>query len=334
MKYKIIGKSGIKASVLGLGALHFGTFIDEKQSAKIINRALDLGINFIETSPIYGAGKSETIVGKAIKERRKEVIISTKVGLKAITRQDETFGNEVERLTKEHIYSSIEKSLRALGTDYVDLYQVHAFDHNTPIEETIDAMDCLIKEGKTRIIGCSNYDDTEFKLAYNAAVKNKKNHFSLFQVHHNLIERRAEDSVFPLCRQNNVGLIINRALARGILTGKYKNNMPIPENSRAKISNRVRRWLEPDMLKLVEELETFAQGYNRNAAELAIAWLLLKKEIAIVLFGARNIEQLENNINAVNWRLSKNDRNEIENIIKQSGLMQRIKSRPQTFFEK
>ncbi len=333
MEYRELGHSSLMTSGLGIGGLHFGVFCDQVTTTRIIHQALGHGINFIDTAPMYGEGYSETFVKNAIRGRRHEVLLSTKVGLKPLIASDGTFGVSVAPLTKDYIRSSLEQSLRALGTDYIDLYQIHAFDPETPIEEGIETLDMLVKEGKVRFIGCSNYNHTELKLVSSVAAKRGWTQFASFQVHYNLIERRAEQDVVPACRALGLGIICNRALARGILTGKYKLNQPIPEGSRAVTSIRVRCWLSEDTLGLVAALDEFAQERGRTATELAIAWLLAQTDISVVLAGMRNLGQLETNVHATEWTLSGEELAEIDTIIKNFGLMSQVNAMPETFFE-
>lgn len=333
MKYRRLGRSSLKVSALGIGALHFGVFCDQAATTHIIDRALDLGINFIDTAPMYGNGHSETFIKNAIQDRRDEVLISTKVGLEPRIAPDGTFGVSVVPLTSEYIRNSLEKSLHALGTDYIDLYQVHAFDPKTPVEEVMETLDALVNEGKVRFIGCSNYSRIEMELMSAAATEHRWNRFASLQVHYNLIERRAEEELIPTCRALNVGVICYRALARSILTGKYMPNQPLPEGSRAKVSERVRLWLSERTLLLVAALDDFAQERGHTVAELAIAWLLTRRDISLVLAGMRNVDQLEMNIHATEWTLSNRDQAEIDIIIENFDLMSQVKAMPETFFE-
>jgi aryl-alcohol dehydrogenase-like predicted oxidoreductase len=321
------------ASVLGIGGLHFGVFCDQATTARIIHRALDLGVNFIDTAPMYGNGHSETFIRNAIKGHRHEVLLSTKVGLKPLIAPDGTFGTSVAPLTKDYIRSSLEDSLRTLRTDYIDLYQVHAFDPKTPIEESIETLDMLIKEGKVRFVGCSNYNHTELDLVSSVVSKHGWTQFASFQVHYNLIERRAEQNIVPACHALGLGIICNRALARGILTGKYESDKPLPEGSRAATSIRVRRWLSEPTLHLVAALDEFALERGHTVTELAIAWLLARPDISVVLAGMRNLGQLETNAHATEWSLSDEDLAEIDATIENSGLTSQVNTMPETFFE-
>lgn len=319
--------------MLGMGALHFGVYCDLELSTRIIRRGLELGLNFIDTAPMYGQGHSEAFIREAIRGHRSEVLIATKVGLEPVTRPDGTFGVRIAALTRQWIRSSLEQSLRDLGTDYVDLYQLHAFDPNTPVEETLQTMDALVREGKVRFIGCSNYDPTELRTASTAAAEHGWARLASLQSQYNLIERRAEQELVPACRELEIGVICNRALARGLLTGKYKPNQPLPEGSRATMSWRVRRWLSEETLQLVADLEQFAQTCGRTTAELAIAWLLAKLGVSVVLAGVRNLEQLESCVRGTEWVLSEEELAQIEAIIERRQLVSQLASRPETFLE-
>jgi len=331
MEYRSLGT--LKTSVLGVGGLHFGHLCDQAITTRIIHQALESGINFIDTAPLYGNGYSESYIGNAIRGRRHDVLIATKVGLESRIAEDGAFGVSVVPLNGKNIRSSIERSLRALGTDYIDLYQTHAFDHNTPVEETMAALDALVKEGKIRFLGCSNYLPGELELATDAALQNGWTQFVSFQAHYNLMERKAEQEVVPGCLDRGTGIICNRPLSRGILTGKYKTDQPLPEGSRAVTSYRIRRWLSQSTLLLVAALENWTQQYSRTVAELAIAWLLARPGVAVVLAGARNIHQLEANIRATEWILSDNDLAEIDEIIEKMDLMSQVQAMPETLFE-
>ena len=334
MRYRKLGNSSLDVSLLGVGALHFGVFCDQYTTNNIVWKAFDLGINFIDTAPMYGSGKSEMFVKNAIKGHRKDVILATKVGLEPVFDKEGTFGVEVVPLSRQNIRRSLEKSLNALDTDYIDLFQVHAFDSSTPMEESLAELESLVKEGKVRYVGCSNYDDKELLHAAGTVEKHKSIDFVSLQCHYNLIERRAEQKIVPICVKRNYGIICYRALCRGILSGKYKNNQPLPEQSRAKMSNRVRRWLTQGTLLLTDSLEEFAKKRNRTLIELSIAWLLERPAVASVLAGMRNIEQLEICARGADGKLSDEDLNGIDKIIDNLGLREQVNYLPDTFLEK
>ena len=334
MRYRKLGNSTIEVSVLGVGALHFGVFCDQKATNDIVARALELGINFIDVAPMYGSGSAEMMVKNAIKGRRDKVILATKVGLNPKFALDGTFGVEVMALTRKNIFSSLDKSLQALGTDHVDLFQVHAFDASTPLEETWSALTDLVGAGKARWVGSSNYDHNEIARTQDVVKRNNLIDFVSLQCHYNLIERRAEQDIVPACLSNNYGIICYRALCRGILSGRYKNDQPLPEGSRAQISNRVRRWLTRDTLSLTQALEDFAREKGMTLPELSIAWLLERPAVAMVLAGMRNSEQLEVCVSGANARLTPQDMADIDDIIAALSLRDQVNSLPKVFLEK
>ena len=334
MRYRKIGESNIEVSVLGVGAAHFGVFCDQKATNDIVARALDLGINFIDVAPMYGSGSAEMMVKNAIKGRRDKVILATKVGLNPLFAVDGTFGVEVMDLNRKNIFSSMDKSLQTLGTDHVDLFQLHAFDGSTPLEETLSALTDLVRAGKARWVGCSNYDHNEIARTAEVIKRNKLINFVSLQCHYNLIERRAEQDIVPACVSNNYGIICYRALCRGILSGRYKNDQPLPEGSRAQISNRVRRWLTRDTLSLTQALGDFAREKGMTLPELSIAWLLERPAVAMVLAGMRNIEQLEVCVSGANARLTPQDMADIDEVIAALSLRDQVNSLPEVFLEK
>lgn len=330
-EYRKLGN--LKVSSLGIGGLHFGNLCNQEMTTRIIHRALDAGVNFIDTGPLYGEGNSERLIGQAVRGRRNDVLIATKVGLEANFAKDGSFGVSVVPLNQKNIRASLEKSLKALNTDYIDLYQVHAFDRSTSIEETMEALNTIVREGKIRFIGCSNYLRGELEIATEAATRNKWVPFVSFQAHYNMLERRAEEEIIRSCQTLGVALICNRPLSRGILTGKYKPDQPLPEGSRAVTSNRIRRWLSQETLRLVEALVEFARKYDRTVSELSIAWLLAQPDVSLVLAGARNTDQLDMNIRATGWSLNDTELAEIDEIIRRMNMMPQVKAMPETLFE-
>lgn len=334
MEHRPLGRSGLRPSALGLGALHFGVFLDRAASVRLVHKALDAGVTLIDTAPMYGQGRSEAFVGKAVRGRRGDVIIATKVGLEPSPRQDGSMGVRVVPLSRERIRLSLERSLKDLGTDYVDLFQVHAFDEHTPVEETLGTLEELIREGKIRFAGCSNFSDIELDRSMAVARRMGVTGYASAQCHYNMIERRAGEALASPCRDHGVGIMCNRALARGILTGKYKPGHPIPEGSRAATSDRVRRWLDDSTLQLIDALVSFAADRGRTATELAIAWLLAQDNVSTVLVGTRGPEQLEHCVAGSAWRPSSEEISEIDSIINGMGLMPQVRSLPPDFLEK
>lgn len=333
MFYRRLGNSLMIPSVLGLGALHFGVYCDQAETTRIIHEAIDLGINFIDTATMYGQGHSQSLIKNAIKGRRSKVLIGTKVGLKPKFGSDGAFGVEVTPLTRKLIRLSIDNDLKELGTDYIDLYQVHAFDNHTPVLETMQTLNELLEEGKVRHIGCSNYIPKEIEITSDIASENGLANFVSLQNHYNMIERRLEEALIPICDKHNIGIICYRALVRGVLTGKYKRGQPLPNESRASSSYRVKRLLSEDNLSLIEKLDQFSKTRGFSLAQLAIAWLLKKENVSVVLVGVRNLDQLRTNVQATQWKLTKEDEAEIDILIENMGLMSQVKAMPETFLE-
>ena len=226
MEYWRLGSAGLKVSALGLGTNNFGERMDEKASVGIVHAALDAGINFIDTANRYGGGHSEEFIGKAVKGRRWQALIGTKFGRNAGKGPNDAGGS------RQHIMKAIEASLRRLDTDYIDLYQMHVSDPETPIEETLRALDDLIRQGKVRYIGCSGFRAWELCEALWTARMLNLNSFVSVQPAYNLLEREIEEDLVPLCRRYNVGIIPYHPLAAGFLTGKYRQGEPIPPGTR------------------------------------------------------------------------------------------------------
>ncbi|HEX2185364.1 MAG TPA: aldo/keto reductase, partial [Chloroflexota bacterium] len=309
MEYRRLGKSGLKVSAIGLGGNTFGNGADEAQTGRIINRALDLGINFIDTADVYSRGISEEYVGKAVAGRRQEALIATKVqGRMGDLPND-------EGLSRKHIMEGIEASLRRLDTDYVDLYQVHRFDSSTPIEETLSTLDDLVRQGKVRYIGCSNF--AAWQICESLWVAERKNvtPFVSVQPRYNIFDRAIERELVPFCRQHGIGIIPYSPLAGGVLTGKYHPGEEPPADTRAGRNARMRQQLNEATLGRVDRLVAWAKGRGHSGGELALAWLLAHPEVSTVIAGATRPEQVEENARASEWRLTEADLQEIDEIL-------------------
>lgn len=324
---------GLPVSKIGLGSLHFGVFLDERQAKELVHKALDENIFFFDTAPIYGGGRAESILGNALRGKRSRAVISTKVGLAAMTHPDGRFGVRVERLTKGFLKTSVESSLRALRIDTIDLLQLHAFDHQTPIFDLFQGLEELIKEGKIKYFGSSNYNHVELQILLKSLPASLRDRYVSFQMHYNLLERRAEEELIPLCARNRIGIIVNRALARGILSGKYVQVNEPPARSRGATSPRVRETITTEIIELVSMLSEFAQSNGRSCSELALSWLMRRPEISTVLVGVRDGSQLRTCVNACTWHLSPNQLVEIEKIIDKSHFRDRVRQLPEYFFE-
>lgn len=309
MEYRQLGRSGLKVSAIGLGGNTFGNGADESQTARIVHRALDVGINFIDTADVYSRGVSEQFVGKAVKGRRHEVLIATKVrGRMGDLPND-------EGLSRKHILDGIEASLRRLETDYVDLYQVHQVDAATPIYETLHTLDTLVTQGKVRYIGCSNFSAWQICESLWAADRKNLTPFVSVQPRYNVLDRALENELLPFCRQYGIGIIPYGPLAGGILTGKYREGEAPPPDTRAGRQERMRAQLTAETLGRAGALEKWAQDRGRSATELALAWLLSRPEVSTIIAGATRPEQVEINASAAGWKLSGADLQEIDGVL-------------------
>ena len=303
MKYRKLGKTGLKVSEICLGTMTFGNQIDEAESIKLIRWTIDAGINFIDTADMYVDGRTEEIVGKALKEVRQSVVLATKVG----AWQSGPDVNDIG-LSRKHIMDAIEGSLRRLGTDYIDIYYTHMPDNTTPIEETLRALDDLIRQGKVRYIGCSNY--LAWQLCKTLWVSDNKNlaRFDCIQPPYNLITRGIEDELLSLCTSEGVGVCVYNPMAGGLLSGKHDPNRPPPEdtrfgNKRQGKSYTGRYWL-PGNFEAVARFKKIAEKHGRSMPRFSLAWVLNNPAITSIICGANSIKQLEENVGAVEITLT------------------------------
>ena len=306
MKYRKLGKTGLKVSEICLGTMTFGNQIDEAESIKLIRWTIDAGINFIDTADMYVDGRTEEIVGKALKEVRQSVVLATKVGVW----QSGPDVNDIG-LSRKHIMDAIEGSLRRLGTDYIDIYYTHMPDNTTPIEETLRALDDLIRQGKVRYIGCSNY--LAWQLCKALWVSDNKNlgRFDCIQPPYNLITRGIEDELLSLCTSEGVGVCVYNPMAGGLLSGKHDPNRPPPEdtrfgNKRQGKSYTGRYWL-PGNFEAVARFKEIAEKHGQSMPRFSLAWVLNNPAITSIICGANSIKQLEENIGAVEITLTEEE---------------------------
>ncbi|MCB8946039.1 MAG: aldo/keto reductase [Ardenticatenaceae bacterium] len=295
MEYRRLGRTGLKVSSICLGTMQFGWTADSTTSHAIMNRAVELGCNFLDTADIYSrwisgnsGGESETIVGEWLASgavRRENVVIATKVRGQmgeAVTSQG---------LSRRHVMNAVEASLRRLQTDYIDLYQVHYPDEETPLEETLTALSDLVTAGKVRYIGCSNFP--AWLLAKSLWLSDVRGlaRFDSLQPHYNLVHRAEfERELMPLCLDQGVGVIPYSPLAAGFLTGKYRRGVPLPDSARA---NRVReRYMNEWGWTAVDKLDEIGREQGATVAQVAIAWILANTAVASAIVGANSVEQL------------------------------------------
>ena len=298
MEYRRVGQSGLKVSAVGLGSNTFGGGrADEQASVKIIEQALELGVNFIDTAESYARGRSEEIVGKAIKGKRSQAIIATKFGHPRTVSPREQGGS------RSYIIKALEGSLRRLDTDYIDLYYLHFPDTETPIEETLRALYDAIQAGKVRYLGCSNFAAWQLGEAEWTSRLHHLEPFIAIQSRYNMLDRSLEEQVVPCCQAYGIGVVPWGPLASGFLTGKYATSQETPArfSSAAGIYGDV--FTKANLARLAQ-LKTFAQERGHSVGELAVAWLLSRPWLSSVIAGATNAEQVSSNIAAGDWKLT------------------------------
>lgn len=308
MEYRRLGNSGLKVSALGLGTNSFGSRADEAASARIIHYALDNGINFLDTANIYSGTRSESIIGAAIAGRRSEVVLATKAGL---VRGD---GPNARGSSRYHLEQELEGSLKRLQTDYVDLYQIHTFDPDTPLEETLRALEDMVRSGKVRYIGASNYAAWELMKALGISDRLNLTRYVSIQTSYSLADRTPEKELIPLCLDQGVGLIPYFPLAGGVLTGKYSSAGPAPAGSRVDKDPKFSRFFNEANLKLGLDVGTLAQELDCSASVLSLAWLMHQPVVSTVIVGASSVEQLEHNSKSATLKLDSSSLNELDRI--------------------
>jgi len=298
----------LDVSLVGLGCNNFGGRIDERQSAEVVEAALDVGINLFDTADIYGGTKSEEFLGRALGRDRAEVLIATKFGMPL----DESRAGAAPSYVK----SALEDSLRRLGTDYVDLYQLHRPDPATPISDTLGALAGLVEEGKVREIGCSNFSAAQLREA-EEAVKQGAPRFVSVQNEYSLLEREPELEVLAECERLGIAFIPYFPLKAGLLSGKYRPGEAPPAGTRvaAMPAERQGAILTPANLETVVALERFAEARGHSVLELAIAWLAAQGPVASVIAGATQPEQVRANVKAADWVLTDEELAEIDAIV-------------------
>ncbi|GKU76291.1 aldo/keto reductase [Paenibacillus sp. L3-i20] len=292
MKYRLLGNSGLKVSALGLGTNAFGKRADANTSKAIIHYALDHGITFIDTANIYAGTESEKIIGDALKGRRHEAVLTTKAGLPRGP------GPYERGSSRRHLTLELEQSLKRLGTDYVDLYQIHTFDPETPLEETLRTLENMIQSGKVRYIGASNYYAWELMKAVGISDRLGLNRFVSMQTSYSLADRTPERELIPMCVDQGIGIIPYFPLAGGILTGKYSASQGAPVDSRAITDPNFQRFLSKERIQFGSQVGQMASRLESTASALSLAWLMQQPQVCTVIVGATTVEQLRDNLNS------------------------------------
>lgn len=309
MEYRLLGNSGVRVSVIGLGTNQFGGKVDQQGVNAIIDGVLDLGVNFIDTANIYTSGRSEETLGNALRSRRQHVILATK-GFHPVGK-----GPNERGASRYHLINAVEQSLRRLQSDYIDLYQIHSWDDETPIEESLRALNALVQSGKIRYIGASNFAAWQLARANTLAELRGWEPFITIQPHYHMLERSIEQELLPYCAAFKVGILPYFPLAGGFLTGKYRRDNPAPAGSRGETSAYVQRYMNDHNYSLIEKLSTWAQERGRSMGELAHAWLLAHPQVSSVISGATSLEHVQGNARSANWKLSDDEMEEIHTIL-------------------
>lgn len=299
MEFRNLGRSGLKVSVLGLGCNNFGARLDVEGTATVVHATLDAGISFFDTANTYGAGKSEEYLGKALAgHNRDELVVATKSGMKA---GEGPYGSGASR---KHMTSECEKSLRRLGMDYIDLYYLHAPDPSTPIDETLAAMDDLVRSGKVRYIGSSNLAGWQVAEAEYVARERGTSRFIASQSEWSLVKREVEAEVVPACLAYGIGVVPYFPLSSGLLTGKYTRGEAPPEGTRLAGSVYFQAMATDEVYDAVDRLRQVAEAMGRSLLELAIGWLIGQPVVPSVLVGATRPEQVKANAEAAEVRFT------------------------------
>ena len=322
MEYRNLGNSGLKVPVLSLGTATFGGTneffqrwgqTDEKEAARFIDICLERGINFFDTANVYSIGDSEIVLGKALKGKRDKSIISTKA-----TFQMGEHPNE-KGSSRHHLMNALDDSLKRLNTDYIDLYLMHGFDKNTPIEETLRTLDNMVKSGKVRYIGCSNFASWQLMKSLSISEKLNLEKYVVYQGYYSLIGRDYEQELMPLLEDQDMGLMVWSPLGWGRLTGKIKRGVEM-KDGRIKSGGDVGAPpVENEFLfNIVEVLEKISNETRKSIPQIAINWLLQNKTVSNIVIGARNEEQLLSNIESVGWNISEKHLNQLNEVSKQT----------------
>jgi aryl-alcohol dehydrogenase-like predicted oxidoreductase len=303
-----LGNSTLEVSAVGLGGNNFGGRIDFAATGRVVHKAIDLGINLIDTADSYGdKGGSEEWLGKILGEKRKQIVLATKFGL--------PMDGELGGASQRYIMHAVEASLKRLNTHWIDLYQLHRPDPQTPIEETLRALDDLIRQGKVRFIGCSNLSAQQVAEAQATAQQHGLSAFVSCQDEYSMLVRDVERELVPTAKALGLGLLPYFPLASGLLSGKYKRGAPLPPGSRlSKIARHAQRFASERNWRIVGELEAFAARRGHTLLELAFSWLLRDEVVASVIAGATTPQQVEQNVRAAGWKLSAEDLAEIDRI--------------------
>jgi len=306
MEYRYVGRTGLKVSELCLGAMHFGGPTDEKTSNLILDAFVDAGGTFIDTADVYNAGESEAIVGRWLRGRnRDDLVIATKV------RGKMGDGPNDEGLSRKHLLSAVEASLRRLDTDYIDLYYTHVYDDATPLEETLSTLDTLVRSGKVRYLGASNVPGWHLQKAIDLSARNGWAGYDALQPLYNLLDRETEWELIPVCRNEGLGVMPWSPLRAGWLSGRFKRGMPAPPAdtriAAAADAGHLENWdnyATERTWRILDEVHAVAAETGKTVAQVAVRWLLQAPGVTAPIIGPRTVEHHTDNLGAVGWELT------------------------------
>jgi len=318
MEYRLLGRSGLKISTLTMGTMTFGGVGWAKQvgglgvseAKRLVDLCLDAGVNLIDTADVYSGGVCEEIIGEILGGKRKDGVL---LATKARFRMGE--GPNDVGSSRQHLIAACEASLRRMKTDVIDLYQLHEWDGQTPLEETMEALDTLVRDGKVRYIGCSNFSGWHIMKALGVSEKDKRQRFVSQQIHYTLEARDAEYELLPVSIDQGLGALIWSPLAGGLLSGKHRRNQAAPEGTR-----QFAGWTEPPirdenrLWNIVDTLASIADSRGVSAAQVAISWLLGRKAVTSVVIGGRTEAQFKDNLAAADLKLTTDERNRLDDV--------------------
>jgi len=309
MNYRRLGRSGLKVSEISLGSwLTYGGTVDAKVSHRIVRAAWELGVNFFDTADVYSGGQAEVVLGEVLPELpRNQIVVATKV-------MGRVWDGPLGRgLSRKHVMDAVDASLRRLKLDTIDLYQAHAPDDDTPLEETLSAFNDLVRSGKVRYLGVSNFSTEQHVECQRLCERNGWERIVSSQPRYNLLDRSVEPALIPRCREEGIGLIVYSPLAQGVLTGKYGRGKP-PKGSRATTPALafMEKSMAPEQLKKVAVLERVARRRGKKPSQVALAWILGQDVVSSAIVGATTPEQIKENVKAASVRLTVKDREELE----------------------
>lgn len=312
MQFRNLGRSGLRVSLVGLGCNNFGGRIDDEAAAKVVDAAIEHGITLFDTADVYGnRGGSETVLGTLLGARRNDIVLASKFGM------DMNDAGTMKGGSRRYIMSAVEASLKRLRTDWIDLYQFHRADPLTPIDETLRALEDLVRQGKVRYVGCSNMPAWQMADAQWTARDLGIHGFASAQDEYSLLVRGAEKDLIPAARHFGMGLLPYFPLANGLLTGKYQRNAPMPEGARmTREAQRANEVLTDVNWEKTEKLAAFCEARGKTLVELAFSWLAAQPVVSSVIAGATKPEQIAANVKAADWALTAGDLAEIDAITK------------------